>query len=276
NKTEQFIVNLKQAIIKIHLETDTFELFTNEIYDLYRFLYKNVLSDSKLQFRKMENKKKNRTFLSSKYVNKREELEDLIKEFKNVIDSSTYESSFVILNFYIDLINIKPFVEMNDEIALVVLYILLLANGYESYYFVSFMQLLHENKDTFKKIVLTASFNWEEGFAQLLPLHRFFNKLSLKSFEILNEIIRDYNFDKQLNKSNNIENTINKLDEIFTKDEIRIQHPFISDSTINRTLKRMRDDDLIRPLGKGRGAKWIKLYKRENKNKFFEQLNLKI
>ena len=79
-----------------------------------------------------------------------------------------------------------------------------------------------------------------------------------------------------MNKSNNIENTINKLEDVFTKDEIRLLHPYISDSTINRTLKRMRDEELIRPLGKGRSAKWMKLYKTENKDKLFEQMNFQI
>ena len=36
-----------------------------------------------------------------------------------------------------------------------------------------------------------------------------------------------------------------KLDEIFTKDDIRNIHPYISDSTINRTLKRLRDENKI-------------------------------
>jgi hypothetical protein len=123
--------------------------------------------------------------------------------------------------------------------------------------------------------VIQSSFNWEVGYAQVLPLHEFLIEQTIASYTLLNDIVRDYNFDKQLNKSDNVENTINKLDEIFTKDDIRIIHPYISDSTINRTLKRMRDEGKIRPLGKGRSAKWMKLYKSNNKFKF-EQLDLKI
>lgn len=276
NREEQLILNLKNAFIKIHKETNTFELFTNEIFDLLLFLYNDVIHDSKLQFAKNEKTKRDVNLLSAKYSSKREELELLIKEFNSVLDSKQYEVSYVILNFYIDFINIKPFVDKNDEIGFLLLYILLLVNGYQSYFFVSFMELINLNKDQFKTALLNSSFNWSEGFAQLLPLHRFINKISLQSYQRINEIIRDYEFDSQLNKSNNIENSINKLDDIFTKDEIRLLHPYISDSTINRTLKRMRDDDLIRPLGKGRSAKWMKMYQTEDKNKIFEQINFKI
>jgi len=96
------------------------------------------------------------------------------------------------------------------------------------------------------------------------------------AYDQINELIRNYEFDSQLNKSNNIENTINKLPDVFSKDDIRNVHPYISDSTINRTLKRLRDDEKIRPLGKGRSAKWIKLYKSTNKKIAFEQLDLKL
>ena len=50
-----------------------------------------------------------------------------------------------------------------------------------------------------------------------------------------------------------------KLGETFTKDEIRNKSPYISESTINRTLKRLRDENKIRPNGVGRSATWIKL-----------------
>lgn len=276
NKEEQLVLNLKNAFIKIHKETDTFELFTNEVFDLLVFLYSGVIHESRVQFDKSEKNKKDSKLLSSKFSSKRDQLDQLIKEYNIVLESKQYEVSYVIINFYIDFINIKPFVDKNDEIGFLLLYILLLINGYESYFFVSFMELIHQNKDQFKIVQLNSSFNWNEGFAQLLPLHRFLNKLSLQSYVKISDIIRDYEFDSQLNKSNNIENTINKLEDIFTKDEIRLLHPYISDSTINRTLKRMRDEDLIRPLGKGRSAKWMKLYKTENKDKLYEQMNLQI
>ena len=95
-------------------------------------------------------------------------------------------------------------------------------------------------------------------------------------YDKMKNIIRDYEFDSNLNKSNNVENTINKLEEIFTKDDIRNVHPYISDSTINRTLKRLRDENKIRPLGKGRSAKWIKLVQTDKKKLKFEQLDLNI
>jgi hypothetical protein len=275
NKEEVLIQNLKLTFQKIHESTSTFFLLTSEIQDLIRFVYRDVLSTNKMQYRKIEKQTKNIDLLSGKFTTTREQLEQLIALYQETIKRNEYEISNIITNFYIDFLNIKPFYDKNEEIGLLLLYILLLSNGYEVYHYISLFEKIYHRKDVWDKLVIQSSFNWEVGYAQVLPLHEFLIEQTIASYTLLNDIVRDYNFDKQLNKSDNVENTINKLDEIFTKDDIRIIHPYISDSTINRTLKRMRDEGKIRPLGKGRSAKWMKLYKSNNKFKF-EQLDLKI
>ncbi len=276
NKDERFVLNLKNAFVKIHNENTTFELLTNEIFDLLKFLYKDILPDSKLQFKKVARKSNKISLLSGNYTSKRENLEELIKLYKEKVKQNRYEVSFIIENFYIDFLNISPFIDKNAEIGLILLFILLLTNSYEVFGYISFMEIIARNKVEFESEVRNASFNWAEGFSQLLPLHRFFLKTSSYAYDQINELIRNYEFDSQLNKSNNIENTINKLPDVFSKDDIRNVHPYISDSTINRTLKRLRDGERIRPLGKGRSAKWIKLYKSTSKKLSFEQLDLKL
>jgi len=276
NKEEHLIMNLKTAFTKIHSQTSTFELLTTEVFDLLKFLYKDILPDTRLQFQKYERKNVKPNLLSSNYSSKREDLEKLINLYNEKINEKEYEVSFIIENFYIDFINISPFFDKNNEIALILLYILLLTNSYEVYEYISFMELIFAQKANFENEVKKASFNWSEGFSQLLSLHRLLIQISSIAYDQINELIRDYEFDSQLNKSNNVENTINKLEEIFSKDDIRLVHPYISDSTINRTLKRLRDEEKIRPLGKGRSAKWMKLYTSDKSKLDFEQIGLKL
>jgi len=64
-----------------------------------------------------------------------------------------------------------------------------------------------------------------------------------------------------------------KLDEIFTKEDLRKRHPNVSDATIDRTLKRLKLEDKIRPLGKGRSSKWQRIIS-GNKKYGIEQLSL--
>ncbi len=276
NKDEKFILNLKKVFIKIHKETSTFELMTNEVFDLLNFLYKDVLNENKLGFKKTEKKSNKINLYNGKLTSKREDLDQIISLYHSITSDNKYEISYIAINFFVDFINIAPFIEKNEEIGILLLYILLITNSYEAFEFISFMELLNENKDEFYRVLRNASYNWVEGFSQLLPFHRFVINVSLQAYNKINLLIRDHEFDAHLNKSNNVENTIHKLDDVFSKDDIRIAHPYISDSTINRTLKRLRDEEKIRPLGKGRSAKWIKLFESKNKKVVYEQLDLNL
>lgn len=276
NKTEKFVLNLKNAFTKMHKETLSFELLTTEVFDLLKFLYKDVLIDSKVAYQKIDRKGQKVSLLSSSTTSKRDELESLIRIYQEQITEGSYEVSFIIVNFLVDFVNMNVFVDKNYEIGILLTYILLMTNSYDVFEYISFMELLYDSRGEFDKVFKNASFNWVEGFSQVLPLHRYFINISLQAYDRINSVIRDYEFDSQLNKSNNVENTIDKLEDIFSKDDIRNVHPFISDSTINRTLKRLRDEEKIRPLGVGRSAKWIKLYESKSKKLNFEQLDLKI
>ncbi len=102
-----------------------------------------------------------------------------------------------------------------------------------------------------------------------MPLHRMLLEINRGLYADLEDVAREYQYEATLDisKSDYVENTIDKLEEVFTKEDIRLKHPLISDSTINRTLKRLQEENKVRPLGLGRNAKWIKLYKKPQKGK---------
>ncbi|MCF7925435.1 MAG: hypothetical protein K9L26_02780 [Candidatus Izimaplasma sp.] len=276
NKNEQLIKNLKNVFHKIHDDISTFQLLTNEIQDLMQFLYTDIIPKKNCQFRKLKNESPLTSLLHETFTNARDVLEKTVKLLNDHLENESYEASYLIVNFYIDFLHIKPFYDKNEEIGLLVLYILLLSNGYEVYEYVSFMKYIYTQRDVFNQVVLQSSFNYSEGLAQVLPLHRFLLKGANESYQTLRYLVRDYEFDKHLNKTNNIENTILKFEDVFSKEDLRQKHPFVSDSTINRTLRRLRDEGAIRPIGKGRSAKWMRLTKPKKKQFKFEQLDLKI
>ncbi len=276
NRNEQFIKNLAKAFSKIHAESMHFELFATEAQDLLKFLYGDMLSSKKMQFRKLKKNPHASNIWSIKVSNTRDILDQMVQLYKRAFQHPEYEASYVILAFYIDFLHVKPFEEKNEEIAILLMYLLLLESDYGVYDYISFFEIIYKNKERFNEALVQAGFNWELGFSLLLPLHEFIVQSTIDAYEKLEYLVRDYQFDSKLNKSDNVENTINKLDEVFSKDEIRAIHPYISDSTINRTLKRLREENKIRPLGKGRSAKWIKLDHKQNKKFTFQQLDLDI
>ena len=167
--------------------------------------------------------------------------------------------NFFVLNYLIDLYAIKPFTMNNDTLIYLIMYLLLLKSDCEALKYVSLFELIYTNKheldDTFKEAI----YNYNEGLPQVLSFIRFMTKLVLDLYKKTDDILYAYKDEQNLAKADNIENTIMKLNNIFTKEDIRLVHPYVSESTINRVLLKLRDENIIRPLGKGRSAKWIKV-----------------
>ena len=80
----------------------------------------------------------------------------------------------------------------------------------------------------------------------------------LEAYLELSDITKQVGYQEQGLKSDNVAMTIYRLPNVFTKDDIRKANPNVSDATINRILIKMRDEELIMPLGTGRSAKWMK------------------
>lgn len=274
-KSEELVRNIRNTFLKIYRDISSFNFITNEIQDLLQFIYQGIIPKQHLSFRRTSDAAPSTNLLRPVSTSTREILEKTVSLFNQRVAEKKYEVGYLIVNFYIDFLNIKPFYDKNEEIGLLLMHILLLANGYEVFEYESFIKHIYTNKERFDQLVNMSSFNYEEGLAQVLPLHRFILQGSLEAYQELMFRVRDYEFDKHLNKTNNIENSILKLEEVFTKEDIRQKHPFVSDSTINRTLKRMRDEGLISPLGKGRSAKWMRIVESNNKDFNFEQIGLK-
>jgi len=275
NKAESLYKNILAIFLMIHsAHSEPFHLSVTEINDLVKWLFKDVYGPEKLQYRKLERQK--HSLLTSESVSRREHLEELIKKLEELKKTNLYESTFLYLNFAIDFLNMEIYkIQENDIIALLIIYILCMQEGLLVTKYVSFFSKLLLNITEFKAALDKTKFGWSEGFSEMMPLHRFILKHYYQLYIDLSDYARDYQYESSLeiSKSDYIENTIDKLSEVFSKEDIRLKHPLISDSTINRTLKRLQEENKIRPLGKGRSAKWVKLYQKEQKKTITTQLN---
>jgi hypothetical protein len=175
-------------------------------------------------------------------------------------------------NFYVDFMNLNCFNKENELIGLVLLYALIIRD-FSVFKYVSFFKYFLKEKDGWKSGLITANYYWSSGYAQTEMISRILLNILIHSYEEVDDMAHEYVFEKELNKSNNIENSILKLDEIFSKEDLRKRHPNVSDATIDRTLKRLKDEDKVRPLGKGRSSKWQRIVS-GNKKFGIEQLSL--
>ncbi|BCR36884.1 hypothetical protein [Mariniplasma anaerobium] len=266
-KDEHLLANIKISLLQLQSNPDEFEFLVNEIYNLAKLISKDYEPIVFNTYDKAED-----GLLKTKKASKREDLEQLLALFQKSLRSNKHELTQLISNFYVDFMNMNIFTKHNDIIGMIVLYALLLKH-FNVFKYVSFYKYFLNIKQTWDQGLITANYYWSSGFAQTDMLNRLLVDLLIKAYEEVDIMSHEYEFEKNLNKSDNIENSILKLQEIFTKEDLRKRHPNVSDATIDRTLKRLKDENKIRPLGKGRGSKWQRIIK-GNKKALIEQLSL--
>ncbi len=268
---EKTLKNLKNIFQRIQADSHNFEFLTNDVLSLGKLLSKGI---SYCSFNRVQIKKQVNMIIENTSKSKRDELEDLLKTCENLINKGEYELTYIITNFYIDFINGNYFSINNNTLGLILLYLLLYREDFHLFKYVSFTRLLNNHIEEFKTYVNKANYNYEEGFSKTAPLQKLIIDMLIEGYNMVETKVREYSFDSNLNKSDNIENTIYKLPQIFTKDDIRLRHPYTSESTINRTLQRLRDENKIRPNGVGRSASWIRLVELSDFNPDYKQMDI--
>jgi len=258
-KDEHLFNNMKSAYIQLKKNPDDFELLVNEISNLLKLL--SSQSDV-ISFNTYETIDEG--LLKTKRHSKKDDLEKLFELYQKSVKSKKAELTQLMINLYVDIMNSKLFDAHEDLIALILLYALLIKD-FSVFKYVSFFKQFYKIHEVWKQAVITASYYWAQGYAQTDMLHRLCVHLLIDSYKEVDIYAHEYDFEKNLNKSDNLENSILKMPDIFTKDDLRKRHPNVSDGTIDRTLKRLKDEDKIRPLGKGRSSKWQRIVSGQQK-----------
>lgn len=268
---EKIVANIKR-IFEISVNAaHEFELIPNGVLSLASRLYKDV---KQVKFETQKVAVQDNLLTDYRNVSKREDIKLILDSYADLISSNQYEIVSTVINFYIDFINIKPFKNETDITGLLLIYVLLFREQFDLNMYESFFEEIYNNYAEFKQLVVAANYNWESGFSHTEPLTDYIINILLRNYEKLEKLIRDYEYDSKLNKGDNIENTIYRVPQIFTKEDIRIKHPYVSDSTINRTLQRLRDEGKISPLGTGRSAKWMRVTQTPERFNPYEQLDI--
>ena len=255
NNDERIVKGIKTVLTQIKASVKQYDFNSSDLLSYINTIYGDKYAKFSASMVKGDRKKR----IPDQSL--RLKINNVLDDYHVYFEKELYERIFLSLMAYTELININPFTKGNEVASLLALYYMILRCEVDCFRYNSFYETLYENYEAFKKEEVAASMNYREGFMQIFGLARFIYNLIDKSYTKLEAIIKEYSHEESVNKSDNVENTIYQLPNIFTKDDIRSAHPFVSEATINRILVKLRDEEYITPLGKGRSAKWIKTQK---------------
>lgn len=237
--------------------------------DIFNYLVK-IFDKTKVQydmspfvtskFKEQEYTKSHRSFFNH-----------LLDRYELSIRRKIYEPIILSTICFMEISYIKPFTsdEVNKVASMLALYHMLFLNKIDCFYYVSFFKTFEPYLDSINKELTKASIQYPD-----LPLD--FSKVSSLIFQIINDgytsytkLLQKTNFNHKAYKSDHLEQIIlTEMGTIFTKEDVRNFYPSASSMTITRTLNKLKDQNIIKPLSTGRNAQWIKLKieeKQENK-----------
>ncbi len=210
-----------------------------------------------------------------KVISKRDIMSECMKLYIKSSTDLKIEPTMVAVNTYIDLLHENCFDYANEFLSLMIMYCLLVSERFNVFKYVSFFEKYTQMKSEFDNATVAAGFNWEHGYSQTELLTRTLMKLMLEGYQEVDNIVSDKVYDKGLRKIDEVQGIIIHFEsDTFTRADIKKAAPYLSDSTINRALEKLKDENKIESRGTGRSAKWIKKNTSEIINSRSMQMNI--
>lgn len=175
-------------------------------------------------------------------------IERLCEEFNIAISSCDVDPLILIPIFVLDFLCIHPFNDGNGRMSRLLTLLLLYKNEYNVGKFISIEKIIEETKSKYYDALQLSSINWAENTNNPTEFVKYMLSVILRAyrdFEIRVSIL----FEKKSKALAQVQNIIKTKIGAFTKTEIADLCPTLSQTTIERCLKELLDQNLIEKHG---------------------------
>lgn len=265
NRSEQEIAGYRDALNLIHQSYKHMPFSLNVILQLHSWLYR-YLPNPGGQWKTTDNEiteihpdgKKRVRFIPSNAFETPLAMENLIKGHEMSVNQWSVEPLIVIPGTILDFLCIHPFRDGNGRTARLLTLLLLYHFDYQVGRYISLERIFEESKESYYDTLERSSQGWHQGKHNLLPWMTYFWGVLLRAYKEFEARVGTLTAGRG-NKAHHIRLTVENMIGPFSISDIERACPSVSRDTIRLVLRQLRDDAIIVPEGKGRGAKWVKL-----------------
>lgn len=159
--------------------------------------------------------------------------------------------------FVLDFLSIHPFNDGNGRMARLLTLLMLYQSGFEVGRYISLEKIIEERKEDYYESLRLSSIHWHDNRQNPFHWINYLLSVILAAYKELESRVGLVTTGSQ-NKTVRIRRFVEGRISPFTKTDVRNAYPDISEATINRVLRELRDEGVIASSGLGRSAKWIK------------------
>lgn len=158
--------------------------------------------------------------------------------------------------FVFDFLCIHPFRDGNGRVSRLLTTLLLQQQGFIVNRYVSLERLVEESKRRYYEVLEQCSVGWHEGKNDVVPWWNYLLTIlrrGYREFELRIESVQTPV------KSDLVRNVILDCESPFTLKDITAQCPSVSPQMIKKVLGVLKRENLVKLVGRGRGARWENL-----------------
>lgn len=263
NRPEEEIVGYKKALDYIHHTFNEVDINPKTIQKLHKIAQSGMIGDAgKWKERSndiieiLPNGERYVRFkpVAPKDVN--HYIEQLCLAYNDVIKNNAIPELIAIANFVFDFLCIHPFRDGNGRVSRLLTLLLLLQQGYDVGRYISLERIIEETRDSYYEALKRSSVDWFHYKHELLPWWIHFLGIVKNAYQELKDKVECWGSGD--NMSAIIRKTVMALDVPFSISDIMKLNPSLDRELIKKVIVAMKKEKIIKMVGKGRGAKWVK------------------
>lgn len=155
--------------------------------------------------------------------------------------------------FVLDFLCVHPFNDGNGRMSRLLTLLLLYRSGYAVGKYISMEMMIEGSKKTYYEALQSSSVGWHDNSSDYISFVRYYLGVILKSYGEFQKRAWDFKH-RNISKAERVRRVFESKMGVVKKSEIVDLCPDISETTIERTLKELLDEDIIKKVGKGRST----------------------
>jgi len=265
-RSEQEIAGYRDALNFIHQSAKHMSFSTSMVLQLHAWVYRYLPSQSG-QWKTADNEiaevypdgRRRIRFVPTNAFKTPTAMDTLVKNYKESIEKWNVEPLLVIPAAILDFLCIHPFRDGNGRTARLLTLLLLYHFDFEVGRYISLERIFEESKESYYETLEKSSQGWHEGQHDILPWMTYFWGAILRAYKEFESRVGKISPGRG-SKADFVRATVQNLTVPFTISYLEILCHSVSRDTIRLVLRQLKDEGVIEPLGKGRGAKWIRKF----------------
>ncbi len=186
------------------------------------------------------------------------EMQALIEWTAEAIEQNRFHPLLIIANFVIEFLKIHPFEDGNGRLSRVLTNLLLLRHGYQFVQYVSHEQLVEKRKDEYYIALRKSQETLKTENSTISPWLNFFLAVIKEQATMALVYLEEEKIEDTLSpKQYQVWHYISGVDEASPSDIVKATDVLMP--TVRQALARLMELKKIKPIGRGRGTRYIKI-----------------